>query len=319
MERYGFFSSVNEDRLYTAQDFTRYFSRFLQNGYFSVEPDGLKVTTDTLLNLSVKPGVMWINGHVYELLEPKILAVDTEANLSRRDRVVVVLDHVNREIRTEIKKGIASDNPEYPALERSDDRYEMCIAQYQVDKGITQLIPSMIIDTRKDIELCGELTSILDKRSLLDFCQISGFNMEGTINSKDLMPRGEANIGASDKRYKKIYCDDIDITNGIPYLSDKGGKVEGTVEVQDIIPLLDKMFRLGTMEKKFYEVVSEYIVSDKFSGNPTFSGDGEFKVEHNTAKMKDLKVDGLDINGHKLFIQSEAPANAKTGDVWLKV
>ena len=319
MERYGFFSSVNEDRLYTAQDFTRYFSRFLQNGYFSVEPDGLKVTTDTLLNLSVTPGTMWINGHVYELLEPKILAVDTEANLSRRDRVVVVLDHVNREIRTEIKKGIASDNPEYPSLERNEDRYEMCIAQYQVDKGITQLIPSMIIDTRKDIELCGELTSILDKRSLLDFCQISGFNMEGTINSKDLMPRGEANIGASDKRYKKIYCDDIDITNGIPYLSDKGGKVEGTVEVQDIIPTLDKMFRLGTMEKKFAEVVSEYIVSDKFSGNPVFTGDGEFKVEHNTSKMKNLNVDSLDINGHKLFIQSEAPANAKTGDVWLKV
>lgn len=319
MERYGFFSSVNEDRLYTAQDFTRYFSRFLQNGYFSVEENGLKVVANGTLDITVLPGTMWINGHVYELLEPKVLAVDTEANLSRCDRVVVVLDHINREIRTEIKKGIASDNPEYPALERSDDKYEMCIAQYRIDRGITNLHQNYIIDTRKDIELCGELTSILDKRSLLDFCQVFGFNMEGTINSKDLMPRGEAFIGSPDKRYKKIFCDDIEITNGIPYLSDKGGKVEGTVEVQDIIPILNKMFRLGTMEKKFYEVVSEYIVSDKFSGNPVFSGDGEFKVEHNTSKMKNLNVDSLDINGHKLFIQSEAPANAKTGDVWLKV
>ena len=319
MEKYGFFSSINEDRLYTASDFTRYFSRFLQNGYFSAEKDGLKVVANSTLDIAVLPGTMWINGHVYELTEPKTLSVDTEANLSRRDRVVVVLDYVNREIRTEIKKGIPSDNAEYPALERSDNRYEMCICQYQVDKGITQIIPSMLIDTRKDIELCGEVTSILDKRSLLDFCQVSGFNMEGTINSKDLMPRGDANIGKEDNRYNKIFCNDIDVLNGIPYLSNTGGKIDGTVEVQDIIPVLNAMFRVGTAEKKFIEANIKTLYADEYRGKHIFNGDEDFIVNNQVSSFKDLKSNSLTVNNHQVFIQSEIPANAKAGDVWLKV
>ena len=113
MEKYGFFSSVDGDRLYTAADFTSYFGRFLTNGYFSVEPEGLKVTANGTLELTVNAGSMWINGHIYELTEPKVLTVDTQANFARRDRVVIKLDHVAREIRAEIKKGEGSEYPVY--------------------------------------------------------------------------------------------------------------------------------------------------------------------------------------------------------------
>lgn len=253
MEKYGFFSSVDGDRLYTAQDFTSYFGRFLTNGYFSVEPGGLKVTANGTLELTVAPGSMWINGHIYELTEAKTLTIDAQANLARKDRVVIKLDHVNREIRAEIKKGEPSDVPSYPELQRDEDAYEMCIAQYHIDKGITQMYQSYIQDTRKNIDLCGEVTSILDKRSLLDFCQVAGFTMDGVIESKDIVPNGNANIGAIDNRYKKIYCEDIDIANGLPYLPNTGGEVNGTIKVADIIPLFNNTARLGTSEKRFAE------------------------------------------------------------------
>lgn len=319
MEKYGFFSSVDGDRLYSAEDFTSYFGRFLQNGYFSVEENGLKVLANGTLDLTVSTGSMWINGHIYELTEAKTLTVDTESNLSRRDRVVVRLDFVNREIKAVIKKGEASDNPVYPELQRDEDRYEMCIAQYQINKGVTAINQADIIDTRKDIELCGELTSILDKRTLLDFCQKTGFTMEGTINSKDIIPVGDANIGSASNRFNTIFCNELDIKSKLPYLPITGGMLEGTVQVADILPYLNNIFRLGAEGQRFLEVVAKNIVADNYHGNSTFNGDGAFTVNNPTASFKELKSTSLSINNHQVFIQSDAPANAKAGDVWIQV
>lgn len=319
MEKYGFFSSVDGDRLYTAADFTSYFGRFLTNGYFSVEPEGLKVTANGTLELTVNAGSMWINGHIYELTEPKVLTVDTQANFSRKDRIVIKLDHIAREIRAEIKKGEGSEYPVYPVLQRDEDAYEMCIAQYEITKGSTAIQQTQIIDTRKDIELCGECTSLLDKRTLLDFCQVHGFTMDGTINSKDIMPVGEANIGAFNNRFNKIFCNELDVKSKLPYLPITGGMLEGTVQVADILPYLNNIFRLGAEGQRFLEVVAKNIVADNYHGNSTFSGDGAFTVNNPVANFKELNANALKINNHQVFIQSDAPVGAKAGDIWLKV
>lgn len=319
MEKYGFFSSVDGDRLYTAADFTSYFGRFLTNGYFSVEPEGLKVVANGTLDLTVSTGSMWINGHIYELTEPKVLTVDTQANFSRKDRVVIKLDHINREIRAEIKKGEGSEYPVYPELQRDEDAYEMCIAQFEITKGSTAIQQAQVIDTRKDIELCGECTSLLDKRTLLDFCQVHGFTMDGTINSKDIVPVGEANIGASNNRFNKIFCNELDVKSKLPYLPITGGMLEGTVQVADILPYLNNIFRLGAEGQRFLEVVSKNIVADNYYGNSTFNGDGAFTVNNPTANFKELNANALKINNHQVFIQPDAPVGAKAGDIWLKV
>lgn len=328
MEKYGFFSSVDGDRLYTAADFTSYFGRFLQNGYFSVEPDGLKVSANGTLELTVNAGSMWINGHIYELTEPKILTVDAQANFARRDRVVVKLDHIAREIRVEIKKGEGSEYPVYPELQRDEDAYEMCIAQYEITRGSTAIQQAQIVDTRKDIELCGEVTSILDKRTLLDFCQKTGFTMEGTIVSKNLMPADKlANIGSLVDRYNRIYCKHIDVLNGMPYVPDTGGDINGTIRVQDIIPLIDNAFRLGSLEKKFAEVNTKALYADTYNGyidangkvSHKFLGNGDFIVNSENVSLNKTNTKELSINGHKVFIQPDAPIGAKAGDIWLKV
>lgn len=319
MEKFGFFSSIDGDRLYTAKDFTSYFGMLLTNGIFDVNNAALKVTANGTLEITVNPGVMWINGHVYELTEPKTLVVDTEGNMSRRDRVIVKLDYVNREIRTEIKKGVASNNPVYPEVTRDEDSYEMVIAQYEITKGATTIQQSSIVDTRKDIELCGEVTSLLEKRTLLDFCQVHGFTMEGVINSKDIMPLEDANIGSIDNPYKKIFTKDIEIINGIPYLPLKGGELEGTVKVQDIIPALANMYRLGTEEKPFISANINSASINNFNGNPTFDGDGDLTINNPVLKTKEVNATSLKVNNHQVFIQSDAPANAKAGDVWIQV
>ena len=327
MEKYGFFSSVDGDRLYSAQDFCEYFSYFLTNGVIDMKNGALQVVANGTLELTVNPGVMWIDGHVYQLTEPKTLTVEAQANFARRDRVVVKLDHVAREIRVELKKGEGSDAPIYPELQRDADAHEMVLAQFEITKGSTSIQQAQIIDTRADIELCGECTSLLDKRTLLDFCQIHGFSMDGTINSKDIMPVGDASIGSTSNPYAKIVTKDIEIINGIPYLPLTGGEVNGTVKVQDIIPLLDNAFRLGTLEKRFAEVNADIINANTYGGyvdangkvSHKFLGNGDFVVNSEPATFNNNNSKELSINGHKVFIQSDAPANAKAGDVWLKV
>lgn len=315
MEKYGFFSSINNDRLYTAEDFTSYFARFLQNGYFSVNENGLKVMANGTLELSVLPGTAWINGHVYELTEIKKLLIEPTANLARKDRVVIKLDYVERKIYTEIKKGEPSDNPTYPTLQRDDDAYELCIAQYHIDKGITQMYQDYIQDMRKDINSCGEVTSILDKRTLQDFCQVAGFTMNGTIHTKDVMPwGGEANIGSEDNRYKKIYAEDIDVLNGLPYLPINGGTLEGYLYTQMLIPTVANSYNLGLKDKAF----GQAHIKDLFVyGNSPF-----IKKEGDTVagkiKFNDLEANSLKINGKRVFIQSTPPVGASDGDVWIK-
>lgn len=253
MEKFGFFSSIDNDRTYTAKDFTEYFSKFLSNGILDLKDGALKVFANGSLDLTVNPGEMWINGHVYKNTEPLTLTIDTQADLARKDRVMIRLDHVNREIKAYIKKGEPSSTPAFPVVQRDEDAYEMCIAQYHIDKGITQMYQDYIIDTRENINLCGECSSLIDKRTLLDFCQISGFKMEGTIESKDIIPNGDANIGSLDNPFKKIFTKDIEIINGIAYLPLDGGVLDGSIESQDIIPFKTNTYRLGTQERVFNE------------------------------------------------------------------
>lgn len=319
MEKFGFFSSIENDRLYTAKDFTSYFARFLTDGIFDVNNNALKVSANGSLDITVAPGVMWIKGHVYELTEPKTLTIDAEGASNRKDRVIVRLDYVNREIRTIIKKGTSSANAAPEELQRDEDAYEMCIAQIELSKGITAIQQVNIVDTRKDLELCGEVSSLLESRTLLDFCQKTGFTMEGTINSKDIMPVGDANIGSTSNRFNTIFCNELDVKNKLPYLPITGGMLEGTVQVDDVLPYLNNVFRLGAEGQRFLEVVAKNIVADNYYGNSTFNGDGAFTVNNPTANFKELKSTSLSINNHQVFIQTDAPANAKAGDVWIQV
>ena len=313
MEKYGFFSSINDDRVYTAADFTSYFSKFLQNGYFP-DDKAFVVEANGTLELKVNPGTMWINGHVYELTDKKTLTVEVESNLSRKDRIVVRLDYVNRKIETVIKKGIASEKPSFPALQRDNDAYEMCIAEYLIGPGITAMQQSYIIDKRNSIYLCGEVTSIIDKHTLKDFCNVSGFTMNGAINTKDLLPVGEANIGSETNRYQKIYCKDIDVENGLNYVPLSGGTMKGYLYTQMLIPTATNSYDLGTSSRVFGRAhIKDLYV---YGNSPFVKRDGD--TVEGSIKFNDLNANSLKIGDKRLYIQSTPPIDAKEGDVWIE-
>lgn len=253
IERCGFFASINNDRLYDDDEFASYFGRFLQDGVFPLPESGLFVEADGSNILTVNPGSAWIQGRHYELLEKKQLQIEAgDALLSRIDMVVVRCDYVNREIYTTIKKGIESSEPKLPELQRDSDAYELGIAYYRVDKGVTNLVQSNIIDTRKSIDLCGEVTSIIDKHSLKEFLKDTGFTMRGDMNTKNIAPIDtNCNIGTPEMRYKKIYAQGLDLVTPLPYLPIEGGTMDGDLYVKGLYPYKSNYTNLGSSTHRY--------------------------------------------------------------------
>ena len=62
---YGFFDSVNLDRVYTAEDFTGYLSHLICNGILDTYGDCFSMKSNNDLTITIGTGRAWINGHYF--------------------------------------------------------------------------------------------------------------------------------------------------------------------------------------------------------------------------------------------------------------
>ena len=89
-QKYGFFNSVNSDRVYDANDVAKFLSKFFTNGVFN---NTLQVTANDNMTVSVSTGSANINGYVYENTDTLTLDIDeADGTLNRIDSVVDRLD-----------------------------------------------------------------------------------------------------------------------------------------------------------------------------------------------------------------------------------
>lgn len=153
------------DRVYHSIDFADYFNKFIGNGVYPNPSTGLQVLSlNNNMILSVKPGSAFINGHAYfntEDLEVLIQAANT--SYSRKDNIVVQLDYVNREIKVKYKAGVASANPQPPALVRTSDIHELKLAEVLVKNGVQAISQADITDTRLNSAVCGAVVGIVQQ------------------------------------------------------------------------------------------------------------------------------------------------------------
>lgn len=155
---------MEDDRLYKAEVFRKYFAKFLSNGvyfgyYKNLGENGMKVTLDSGLTIKVGKGCGIINGADYELENDTLIALERPASGERKDRVVVRVDDTLaiRESQLYVKEG----NGTTPAvLQRDENIYEICVAEVTV-KSTSNLTTADIKDTRLDKELCGIVNSLI--------------------------------------------------------------------------------------------------------------------------------------------------------------
>lgn len=163
-EKSSFFNSVNHDRTYSAADWAEYFATFISNGVFPQPAVGLGVTAGDGMTVLVAPGSGYINGYKYTVYDdPVQVALATAPSVLKRiDRVVFRWDRANREITAAVVKGAEATAPAPPALTRTADVWELCLAEVTVDAGVTEISQSKIRDTRYDSTLCGVVGWMVD-------------------------------------------------------------------------------------------------------------------------------------------------------------
>lgn len=166
-ERYGFFNAVETssgtyDRTYNAEDFASYFSKFIGNGVFANPSDGLKVSAQSGLKVTVKAGSAYIDGYYYELTEDTTLTIQVNSSsYVQTDSVVIRLDKTNRKMSLELKQNDTS-------VSSTTTVKELQLATIKKGVGASSVSAADITDKRPYNEVCGFVTGVVQQISTSD-------------------------------------------------------------------------------------------------------------------------------------------------------
>lgn len=164
---YGFFDSIQGDRVYDADDISNYFLKLISNGVFATPSNAMQVQANSGMQVAVSAGWGFINCKWVNNSTAYILTVDTaDVSLNRIDRVVLRLDkNVGvRRIDIAVKTGTPATNPTAPALTRQTNGiWELSLAQIYVGAGVSEITQADITDERPNTELCGFITGLIDQ------------------------------------------------------------------------------------------------------------------------------------------------------------
>lgn len=189
-QKYGFFNSVNNDRVYDASDVARFLSKFFTNGVFN---NSLAVSSNDNMTISVATGNANINGYGYENTETLVLDIDdSDSELSRIDSVIVRLDLTNRQITTQILEGQYATTPSQPSITRTGTIYDLRLANILVSAGATRITTEDITDTRFGSD-CGNVTqAVLELDTSEIFAQYEAWFTEWFSNLEEQLDTSQA-------------------------------------------------------------------------------------------------------------------------------
>ena len=167
--RCGFFNSIGQDRLYSAEDMNEPYKALVSNGVFATQKgtpsDYLQVVAQSGMTVKVKAG-RGIFGDKWFLSDSDISLTLNNANvsLSRIDSIVVRIDRSEsvRSASIIVRTGVASSSPVAPEMFRDDYVTEYRLADIKVNSGATAISQSNITDMRGSAD-CGWVTSLIQQ------------------------------------------------------------------------------------------------------------------------------------------------------------
>lgn len=163
MNKYGFFSSMNGDRKYSAEDFCGYFKDIFTDGILGGSAANLRVSSAGGMAVSVSAGTAYIQGHFYRPDTAERLTVSSaDISYGRKDRVVIRLDREQRMIYPALIAGVPAAAPSAPDIVRDGSYYDIGIAVIDVAANAAVISAADITDTRFDNAVCGVVTGAID-------------------------------------------------------------------------------------------------------------------------------------------------------------
>lgn len=166
--RSGFFDSVNNDRLYSADEMNRPYKRVITEGIFAT-PQGTPSTdlqvlsAQSAMNIRVKAGEGLLGGKWFENATDLTITVPNNTNVvPRRDSVIIQVDkrQSGRKVNIVYREGTPSSNPQPPAIGTVPNVIEKRVANIYVASGATAINQDAIVDLRGSDE-CPWITSLI--------------------------------------------------------------------------------------------------------------------------------------------------------------
>lgn len=209
-ENSGFFDAhlVNGeyDRVYLAENFAKYFASFISNGIFGGKSNELMVQQKVAADMGVRvlSGKGYINGYYYENTDELPLAIEVaDGVLNRIDIVVLRWYKTERVIRLAIVKGTPASSPSVPDMIRSEDYYDLKLAEIFVRAGATSIIQANITDKRLDNSVCGFVHGLIEQFDTTEFGKeldsfIENFETYNTQKMNEVLAKLNAMANQSD-------------------------------------------------------------------------------------------------------------------------
>ena len=169
-ERSGFFnaeidSNGQYDRTYKAEQFAEYFSAFIGNGVYITPASQLKVIpVGNELAIYISVGNAYINGYFYTNDDKIYRKLSNPNGVNPRiDRVVLRLNFKTRKISVDILEGTAASNPSAKGITRSQDVYELALADVYIASNAITVTEANITDLRNNSLMCGYVKGVVDQ------------------------------------------------------------------------------------------------------------------------------------------------------------
>lgn len=211
----GFFNSVGGDRLYNAEQMSRYFENILSSGIFKRIENCLKVTAGTGMTLNVAAGGGLIDCHWFRARAAETVTIPTaHAVLPRFDNVVARLDMSDsvRAITLMVVSGEPSETPTAPDPVRTASVYDLVLALVYVPAGASAIVESNLTDVRDNEWYCGYVQSLVDTPIIKTFHS----RYTAPANDTTVAPIGVTgfNVGAD---LLNVYVNGFRIAPGVEY------------------------------------------------------------------------------------------------------
>lgn len=134
----------------TEEQWHKMSKHWIETGVLETIMNNLEVYADSSgMQVKVKSGAAWINGHYFESDTEEVLSVgNADPTNPRIDRVIVRMDRGLNLIELAVLQGGSAVSPTVPTLTQNTTRWEISLAQINVDAGVLTITPDKVTDDR---------------------------------------------------------------------------------------------------------------------------------------------------------------------------
>lgn len=163
---FGYFDSVNGDRLYNADQISTMFEGLITNGIYESVGNKMAVEPNEGMVIQIDTGRGYFNGRWCKNTSAYLMTLEeSDVTLNRYAAVCIRVDKSEsvRSVAPVIKYSEFATSPVKPTMTRSELINEYCLAYVYIKAGSSTITAANIEDTRNDRNLCGWVTGLIEQ------------------------------------------------------------------------------------------------------------------------------------------------------------